>query len=33
MMQFDNIPVNVQAVSQTQVPERGARRFGDRRRD
>ncbi|CAM1503080.1 Fc.00g078560.m01.CDS01 [Cosmosporella sp. VM-42] len=32
---FDSIPVNVLQISQTQVPERGNRRFGDRppRRD
>ncbi|PWI71371.1 Ribosomal protein S17e [Purpureocillium lilacinum] len=28
---FDSIPVNVVAVTQTQVVERGPRRFGDRR--
>merc|ERR1712169_11574 len=28
---FDNIPINAQPVSQTQVPERGGRRFNDRR--
>ncbi|RDA91038.1 hypothetical protein CP533_2557 [Ophiocordyceps camponoti-saundersi (nom. inval.)] len=30
---FDSINVNVVPVTQAQVPERGGRRFGDRRRD
>merc|ERR1712096_315503 len=30
-MGFDSIPINAQPVSQTQVPERGGRRFNDRR--
>ncbi|KAK4248106.1 hypothetical protein VTI28DRAFT_2009 [Corynascus sepedonium] len=30
---FDSIPVNVTAVTQNPVIERGGRRFGDRRRD
>jgi small subunit ribosomal protein S17e len=28
---FDNIPINAQAVTQAQIPERGGRRFNDRR--
>lgn len=31
LLQFDSIPVNVVPVVQTQIQERGGRRFGDRR--